>query len=161
MEKFSYYSTSRLSPEDLKKIAGLAREELRNYALERFEAAFKMSVVPDNVSKYPEGYVFDKNKSVRWNREQVKERNRAYEKEAELMLELHKAAVVQAEELTLLYIWLGLKDCPSREYGEKVYSFAYERGHSCGEYEIFSHIDTIVSDLNELCEIRLRSENNG
>lgn len=41
-----------------------------------FYKVYEMSLIPQNIRKVPNGYVFDANKSVNWNREQVEINNK-------------------------------------------------------------------------------------
>lgn len=42
---------------------------------DEFETMQRMSCVPKNIHKVPTGYIFDEEKSVKWNREQVDANN--------------------------------------------------------------------------------------
>ena len=46
-----------------------------------YETVYNMSCIPKNIKKVKPDHVFDENKSVKWNREQVEINNAAYRAE--------------------------------------------------------------------------------
>ena len=119
-----------------------------------YESMERMSCVPTNIHKVKADHVFDEDKSVKWNREQVEDNNSRYLEEVKRLNteknhrrdELHERIykVIQDE------VGYGL----SRRKAMLLWNRAYEDGHGCGIREIISNLD----DLMELAIQLLKPE---
>ena len=121
-------------------------DELRNEYLRVCE----MSCEPVNIKKVPLGYIFDEDKSVRWNRQQVEINNRNYDEEViKLKSERSERMSVVLED-----IYTAIQEdmsCEiSREQAEIIWCYAYDMGHSGGAYEIFSQLDVLIGFVESL-----------
>ena len=115
----------------------------RNELIELWTQACTFSKKP-NINRYEDGHVFDEEKSVKWNREEVERINKMYaEKEQELKKE-KQALLDKAEAETIKYIQECL-DNPSKEKAELIWSFIYNEWHSCMSDCIY-----MISDMTEL-----------
>lgn len=119
-------------------------DELRNEYLKVGE----MSCEPANIKKVPLGYIFDEDKSVKWNREQVEINNKNYHEE---VIKL-KSKRCECMAVVLDNIYTSIQEdmsCEiSREQAKTIWDYAYDIGHSGGVYDIFSYL----SDLMEFVE---------
>ena len=99
------------------------------------------------LSIYTESYVFDEDKSVRWNREEVARRNRAYTEDTERLKKAKSDAYELAEEATKHYIMeeTGM----SRDKANILYSFAWEKYHSY-VYDMLTQLDELIELYNNL-----------
>mgnify|MGYP003523047451 CR=1 FL=1 len=93
-----------------------------------------------------EGFVFDENKSVKWNRNEVsrvnaemKENYEAYKVEVEKMRAKEHNAIIQtfASEYNV-----------SNEKVEAAYNYAYSESHSSGMYDVLITLEEVM-DLYE------------
>ena len=95
--------------------------------------------------KLPENYVFDEDKSVRWNKEQVFNHNLAKQEEDAKFRELHNKAIGEANGLAGEY--LAQEYEISKDVGVKVFLFAKR------EIDSFSSINEILDYAEEICEL--------
>lgn len=97
---------------------------------------------------YEEGYVFDENKSVKWNREEVIKQNEKLKKESEMKREDFQDDVVK-------YILNSYKIDNNENIANMVYNMAHEFGHSSGYREILNEtIDFADFAENIVTEIK-------
>lgn len=113
-----------------------------------YQKVCEMSCVPANIKKVPLGHIFDEDKSVKWNIEQVEINNRNYYEE---VIKL-KSERSECMNVVLEDIYTAIQEdmsCEiSREQAEIIWCYAYDMGHSGGVYDIFSYL----SDLMEFVE---------
>lgn len=87
---------------------------------------------------YPKGYIFDEEKSVRWNREKVIEENNIRQQK----LADYYASVRAGEDafyndvISLAKSEYGLNDAQA----QAVFSLAYEHGHHAGFEEVLAYV---------------------
>lgn len=97
--------------------------------------------VPFPCSKqvYPDTYIFDEDRTVRWNKEKAKEEN---QKREEALAE-HRASVregenaFRADAISLAMEEYGLNETQA----QMVFSMAYEHGHSAGFSEVLNYVE--------------------
>lgn len=114
-----------------------------------YESMERMSCVPANIHKVRADHVFDEDKSVKWNREQVEDNNRRYLEEVKRLNteknrrrdELHERIYKAIQD----EVGYGL----SRRKATLLWNRAYEDGHSYG-------IREVVSNLDELMELAIQ-----
>lgn len=114
-----------------------------------YESMEQMSCVPTNIHKVRADHVFDEDKSVKWNREQVEDNNRRYLEEVKRLNteknrrrdELHERIYKAIQD----EVGYGL----SRRKAMLLWNRAYENGHSYG-------IREVVSNLDELMELAIQ-----
>lgn len=114
-----------------------------------YESMEQMSCVPTNIHKVRADHVFDEDKSVKWNREQVEDNNRHYLEEVKRLNteknrrrdELHERIYKAIQD----EVGYGL----SRRKAMLLWNRAYENGHSYG-------IREVVSNLDELMELAIQ-----
>ena len=104
-----------------KKIEELSAE--RDKALETYPA-------------YSEGFIFDEEKSVRWNREELQ--RRAKRREQVLKNYCEKERGLQREASNVIKEFIAQEFGLSPAVNDEIYAMAEENGHSAGFYEILS-----------------------
>lgn len=96
--------------------------------------------------KYKEGTIFDEEKSVRWNREEVDRRNNLHQEEVK---RLNREKNQMYEKLVnLIYRYIIQETKVSKEKAIKIYNYLYEEYHSYGLTECINHLDDLL-DLFE------------
>ncbi len=96
--------------------------------------------------KYKEGTIFDEEKSVRWNREEVDRRNNLHQEEVK---RLNREKNQMYEKLVnLIYQYIIQETKVSKERATKIYNYLYEEYHSYGLTECINHLDDLL-DLFE------------
>lgn len=85
---------------------------------------------------YPKGFIFDEDKSVRWNREEVQ--RRAASRERILQDYRNKEQVLLNTAVATIKEFIVQEFGLSHEIADEVYAMANERGHSAGFYEILN-----------------------
>jgi hypothetical protein len=88
---------------------------MSDYYVERLNKVRKMSCKPVGMSLVEEGYVFDEDKSVKWNREQVSKNNQKYQDEVKRL----NQAKMKAREETYAAFYKDIADALNRAIGEK------------------------------------------
>lgn len=122
---------------------------------EEIEKAFdemnRMSRKP-NFAKLPNGWITDENQSVKWNREQVELNNQNYQKAvAELNTKKNKARNEIMEDIYIKIqdeVGYGI----SKNSAIKIWSYAYEEGHSSGWVNIKSYLDDIIDLISGILD---------
>ena len=110
----------------------------------------EMPCEPTNIKKVPLGHIFDEDKSVKWNIEQVEINNRNYYEE---VIKL-KSKRCECMAVVLDNIYTAIQEdmsCEiSREQAEIIWCYAYDMSHSGGVYEIFSQLDDLMGFVESL-----------
>ena len=121
-------------------------DELRN----EYRKVCEMSCIPANIKKVPLGYIFDEDKSVKWNREQVEINNKNYYEE---VIKL-KSKRCECMAVILNNIYTAIQEdmsCEiSIEQAKIIWGYAYDMGHSGGVYDIFSHLYDLMNFVESL-----------
>lgn len=113
---------------------------MSDYYVERLNKVRNMSCKPVGMSLVEEGYVFDEDKSVKWNREQVSKNNQKYQDEVKRL----NQAKMKAREETYAVFYKDIADALNRAIGgkEKVTTeqakvvWKYLEGHLIDSYDI-------------------------
>ena len=91
----------------------------------------------------PEGYVFDENKSIKWNREQLKIENETRVRYIDSFKSLSKENNNNQAELDIIEaIKTDLRT--TDEVSKSIYRYAYQEGHSSGLSEVFNYLYDIL-----------------
>lgn len=114
--------------------------DMSDYYVERLNKVRNMSCKPVGMSLVEEGYVFDEDKSVKWNREQVSKNNQKYQDEVKRL----NQAKMKAREETYAVFYKDIADALNRAIGgkEKVTTeqakvvWKYLEGHLTDSYDI-------------------------
>ena len=131
--------------------------DMREEAIQMMQDAISMSVIPKAGRKYRDDYVFDEDKSVKWNREQVRKHNGEFDTERTHLRAARDEKIKSAKKMAVQYICEELVECPNDEYAQIVFEKAYERGLDRGGAEsIFDCIDEEVEFLNKLFQARAK-----
>lgn len=121
-------------------------DELRNEYLKVCE----MSCEPVTIVKVPLGYIFDEDKSVRWNRQQVEINNRNYYEEVIKLKSKRSDCMNAVLEDIHTAIQEDMSCDISREQAKTIWGYAYDIGHSGGVYDIFSHLYDLMNFVESL-----------
>lgn len=103
---------------------------------------------PTKYTHYSEDYIFDEDKSVKWNREQVKKFNREYEAEAQRLRSEEIAARKEADDAIMSYIIESTAS--NTRYAELLWDYVYDRYHSDSTGNLFYELDEIIELANSL-----------
>jgi len=103
--------------------------------------------------KVKDGYIFDEDKSVKWNREEVERKNIEVDKTIKAYKKLSSmgAEDFQTDVVEYLVNSFDIKD--NKQIAEKIFSKAYEDGHSNGYYEVFSQATDIGSFVEDILRL--------
>lgn len=108
-----------------------------------FERMESMSCRPDD-RKYPLDYIFDEEKSVKWNREEANRRNQEREEKVkELQCAKNKARDEVMEDIYFA-IQQEVGGRIGRDGAMKIWAYAYEHGHACGWNDIQCCLNEVV-----------------
>lgn len=97
--------------------------------------------------KYVDSHVFDEEKSVRWNREQVAINNAEADEQSRQMVERKRAAIQTAEDNIIKYLQQETGVDPT--ILRKLYNYIKVEIFDDGFHYTDKHIDTV----EEICEI--------
>lgn len=110
-----------------------------------------MSCVPVGLKRVPSNYIFDEDKSVKWNKEQVAINNENYQKEVvRLNTEKNKRRDSILEDIYKA-IQYEVGHNITRTQAQAVWNYAYEQSHSFG----FNAVLNCLYEIIELAEVLL------
>ena len=92
--------------------------------------------------KYKEGTIFDEDKSVKWNREEVAKRNLLYDDEVKNLNRQKNQMYTELINLIKRYITQETK--VSDKQATKIWNYVYEEYHSYGLTECINHLDDLL-----------------
>lgn len=100
--------------------------------------------------KYPDNYVIDENRSVKWNRDQIKLHNEQWEKERNSIMEAH--LVLMETVLDELYetIQYEVGYDISKDQAITIWNKAYNSGHSYGTYGILTELNNLIEFVQDI-----------
>lgn len=102
---------------------------------------------------FKEGYIFDENKSVKWNREQVEIRNKEIkdmkivERKFENLL-IHAIETILIEQVLEDYKEYNISEDAARVLFNK----AYENGHACGYSDVKTYFTDYLDMAVDFCK---------
>ena len=109
---------------------------------------YNSKVLYPKESKKSKYYVFDRTKSVEWNEEKLKDYNRQIDEMrrnySESVTEGHRLFKQDCIEYLVSILSID------RNYGEKVFDAAYEKGHANGHIEVLSELDDYIRILQPI-----------
>lgn len=124
-----------------------------------YEAVCSMSCVPKSIRKVKPDHVFDENKSVKWNREQVEINNAAYRAEvARLNTEKNKARediINMIIEKIQSEVGMSL----SKWKAKAIWELAYEERHSYDFYVVREYLFMLIDLAKILVEVDENDKN--
>lgn len=91
---------------------------------------------------YKNGYIFDEDKSVKWNREEVERRNNEYNEELKRLNTEKNAMLLKWIDAVKLYIIEETK--VKKTQADKIYNYLYTEYHNYGLTEILRHLDDLL-----------------
>lgn len=122
---------------------------------QKYEAMVNMGCKPYGFKQVPLNFVFDEDKSVKWNKEQAQKNNDDYRNEVK---RLNQEKMKRRDEIyTEIYktiqeeVGFGI----SEKKAAKILEYAYDRGHSAGWYEIIINLE----EIEELVKFVLGEKN--
>lgn len=114
------------------------------------ESASAMSCKPLGLSRYSKDHVFDENKSVKWNREQVEKANQRYDAEvARLNAEKNKR-MNAAYNAIYARIQEDVGHGLSLYSAQAIWGYAEDRGHSYGFYATIAYLDDLMDLVSRI-----------
>lgn len=136
-------------------IKRVKKEKTLNILVSSFESFCTGYSCKPNREEYPCPRVtdiIDEDESVKWNGEEVQRLRRAFENKVE-ELNRYKNLISSAFEGRIIEI-LAKDNSISVEESQKIWSYAYSEGHSCGIRNVISCYEEFVSVYADLLKIR-------
>ena len=93
--------------------------------------------------KYKIGTVFDEDKSVKWNKEEVERLNKVYEAEVKKLNTQKNELMINLVHSIKTYIIQETN--VKKEQADKIYDYLYSEYHSYGLRECISHLDDLLN----------------
>lgn len=121
------------------------------------DRAFNLSCEPA-AKRVPKGYVFDEDKSVRWNAEQVESYNVEIQKEVSEKQKARSLAINKATDAIIALIVDEFYGEINSKQAEVIWNIAYDRGHSGGKYEIEAQLQQFMSAFYDFIKKGERAE---
>ena len=135
--------------------------------IEWFDKIDKMSAFPDHkkFAMYKEGHIFDEEKSVKWNREEVERRNKEYKEEQNRLIKEHKEEFDSAKDTVISLIAEELKSIlPGAEAelvhpdnlkkkAARIFAEAWDRGHPYGMHEVLVEVEELVDFIDDFMKV--------
>lgn len=126
-------------------------------AWDDLDRAFAFSCKPA-AKRVPKGYVFDEDKSVRWNAEQVESHNAAIQKEVSEKQKARSLAINQATDSIIALIVDEFYGEINSKQAEVIWNIAYDSGHSGGRYEIKAQLQRLMDAFYDFIKKGERAE---
>lgn len=92
--------------------------------------------------KYKNGEVIDEDKSVRWNREEIKKRNELHDEEVKKLNMQKNKMLLEWIDAVKLYIMEETK--VKKDKADKIYNYLYMKYHSYGLLELLANMDELL-----------------
>jgi hypothetical protein len=110
---------------------------------QKFEAMANMGCKPCGFKRVPSNFVFDEDKSVKWNKEQAQKNNDDYDNEVKRLNQekMKRRDEIYEEIYKIIQEEVGFEI--SEKKAAKIWEYAYDRGHSAGWYEIIVNLEEI------------------
>ena len=107
---------------------------------------------------YKENYIFDENKSVKWNKDEVIKRNKLRDEEIRKCQSIRKQTLYNCENNIIHCIAVELIErnivktdiSTTVKKATKIFNLAWDKGHSDGVYEVCIYIDEIVDFIEDI-----------
>ncbi|MCC8076850.1 MAG: hypothetical protein LIO41_07520 [Ruminococcus sp.] len=115
-----------------------------------YETMQNMSCIPCGIKKVSQNYIFNENKSVKWNKDMVIKNNTAYQEEvARLNREKNKVRDAIHEDIYKA-IQNEVGHSLSRNGARKIWEYAYAQGRAYGIYSIMQHLREAIDLIMEV-----------
>ena len=122
------------------------------------EETTSISKTNENYPIYTENYIFDENKSVKWNKEEVIKRNKLRDEEIKKCQSIRKQFLYNCENNIIHCITVELIKrnvvkpdiSTATEKAIKIFNLAWDKGHSDGIYEVCIYIDEIMNFIEDI-----------
>lgn len=122
---------------------------------QKYEAMENMGRNPYGFKRVPSNFVFDEDKSVKWNKEQAQKNNDDYDNEVKRLNQekMKRRNEIYAEIYKVIQEEVGFGI--SEKKAAKIWEYAYDKGHSAGWYEIMVNLE----EIEELVKFVLDKKN--
>lgn len=117
-----------------------------------FYKVCEMSCRPKNIRKVPSWYIFDANKSVNWNREQVEINNKRYREEINRLTEERNIEHRKVLNLTYELIQEEVGHGLSREKARVIWDFVCNNSREDGVAEILDYLSDVIDLIRDVLE---------
>ena len=118
-------------------------QEVRDNLAE-YERLLK-SELPKDLHIYSFDYIFDMDKSVRWNRDEAARRNQEYSSACNAMVQSIREAKEHLFESAIAYIQQELD--VSKEKAGRIFDFCNRERHSSGYEVVLDFVDEVIEVL--------------
>lgn len=110
---------------------------------QKYEAMANMECKLYGFKRVPLNFVFDEDKSVKWNKEQAQKNNDDYDNEVKRLKQekIKRRDEIYAEIYKTIQEEVGFGI--SEKKAAKIWEYAYDKGHSAGWYEIIINLEEI------------------
>lgn len=131
-----------------------------NHICETYKTIEETTSIVKTIRDYPlykENYIFDENKSVKWNKDEVIKRNKLRDEEIRKCQSIRKLALCNVENNIIHCIAVELIErnivktdiSTAVEKATKIFNLAWDKGHSNGMYEVCIYIDEIIDFIED------------
>lgn len=100
------------------------------------------SCKPAHCCKYKIGTIFDEEKSVKWNREEVERKNFEFENAVKQLN--HEKNLLYTELISMINSYITVETGVSVKKSEKIWNYLYSNYHAYGLAECLNHLDELL-----------------
>lgn len=97
---------------------------------------------PAHCRKYKIGTIFDEEKSVKWNREEVERKNFEFENAVKQLN--REKNLLYTELISMVSSYIIVETGVSVEKSEKIWNYLYSNYHAYGLAECLNHLDELL-----------------
>ena len=117
-----------------------------------YETVRSMSCVPKNIKKVKPDHIFDEDRSVKWNREQVEINNAAYQAEVVRLNTEKNKARDDVINMIIEKIQSEVGASLSKRKAKAIWNFAYKERSSYGIYDVCNYLFNLIDLVKILAE---------
>lgn len=136
---------------------GTAYNCIKQMYEKRIAMANERSTCLEQYPEYSKSHIFDKEKSVRWNREEAERRNLARQAVMKKYLEAEAELNAEGENIVKQFIKQEF-DMPNDITVNCVYNMAYDLGHAGGFLEILAEANRFGAFAKDILDIKEKAK---
>lgn len=121
-----------------------------NIILEKINRKAYDSQVKYPSGKFSENHIFDEDKSVRWNREEVERQNNNRLAQIKAYRESEAQGEKDFRDDVIQYLLENYRINKNQKIAERIFSKAYDDGHSGGYGEVLTHAEEIADLIEDV-----------
>ena len=101
-----------------------------------------LATIPEDIKKYGKNHIFDEDKSVKWNREEVEKRNAVYENKRLELQDKRLSSFDTFYQSIIIYVQEELS--VSQKKAKKIVEYCWQEKHSYGVNDFLIMVEELI-----------------